>query len=160
MTALLKVYTDSLHTIEATHAPNIMTVISSSTTISSGLTQLAVVSTAGMAPSGFIDLDTGSSLETLAYSSVSGNTLNLLSATTQSHTGFAVVSQWYYLLGLGDQVNGFINDGTYATPIAGNTATWYLVNVGDQTAQNISLATSNVTPSTADGVSGTLISIT
>ena len=161
MPAQLKIYTDSGHSSEVAHtAQNSTTTAGGTQAI--GTTSLQVTSTSGMPAQGFVDIDTAGNLETLPYSSIIDSThIGLAKATTISHaTGVAVV-QWYYSLAIGDQSNGILNDGTNAGPNSPtNVATWYCYNAGDQTAQNVSLATSNASPSTVLGYSDTLISIT
>lgn len=160
MPAQLKIYTDNAHSSEVAHtAQNSTTTAGGTQPI--GTTSLAVTSTAGMPSQGFIDVDTAGNLETLPYSSIIDSThIGLAKATTIAHaTGVAVV-QWYYSLAVGDQTNGIINDGTEDVPTGANTNTWYLYNAGDQTAQNVTVATSNASPSTALGFADTLISIT
>lgn len=158
MSAILKIYTDSGHTSEVTHTPYVSTTLSGNASI--GATSITVASTTNMPSQGYIDIDTGGSLETVPYASLSGTTINLAKALTGAHSGGAAVVQWYYFLAIGDQTNGILNDGTNATPNGNNTATWYLYNAGDQTAQAITLSTSNASPSTPDGYTDTLISIT
>lgn len=158
MSAILKIYTDSGHTSEVAHTAYVSTTLSSNASI--GATSISVASTTNMPAQGYIDIDTGGSLETVPYASISGTTINLAKALVGAHSGGASVVQWYYFLAIGDQTNGILNDGTNATPNGNNTATWYLYNAGDQTAQSIVLSTSNVSPSTPDGYADTLISIT
>lgn len=158
MSAILKIYTDSGHTSEVAHTAYVNTTLSGNTSI--GATSITVASTTNMPTQGYIDIDTGGSLETVPYASISGTTINLAKALVNAHSGGATVVQWYYFLAIGDQANGILNDGTNATPNGNNTATWYLYNAGDQTAQSIVLSTSNVSPSTPDGYADTLISIT
>lgn len=161
MPAQLKLYTDSGHSSEVAHTAQNSTTTAGGTQ-SIGTTSLQVTSTAGMPSQGFVDIDTAGNLETLPYSSIiDGTHIGLAKATTISHaTGVAVV-QWYYSLAIGDQTNGIVNDGTNAAPNSPtNVATWYCYNAGDQTAQSVTLATSNASPSTVLGFSDTLISIT
>lgn len=158
MSALLKVYTDNAHTSEVAHTAQNSTTLNGATSI--GATSIVVASTTGWPAQGVIDIDTSTNLETVAYTSVSGTTVNLSSALANAHaTGVAVV-QWYYSLAIGDQTNGILNDGTNATPDVNNTATWYCYNAGTQVAQNISMATSNASPSTTSGYTDTVVSIT
>lgn len=160
MSAILKIYTDSGHTSEVARTPNIQTITTGST-LTIGTTAIPVASSVGMPSAGFIDIDTGGNLETLYYVSITGNTLNLATATTISHAGGTSVVQWFYQLNVGDQTNGIINDGTMASPNGSNTATWYLYNAGDQTASTIVMALSNaIPPSTINGYTDTLLSIT
>lgn len=160
MSAQLKIYTDNAHTNEVAHtAQNSTTTAGGTQAI--GTTSLQVTSTTGMPAQGYVDVDTGGNLETLPYSSIIDSThIGLAKATTISHASGVAVVQWYYSLAVGDQTNGILNDGSEATPTAANTNTWYCYNAGDQTAQNVDMATSNASPSTVLGFSDTLISIT
>lgn len=160
MPAQLKIFTDAGHTNEVAHTTQNSTTTAGGTQ-AVGTTSLQVTSTSGMPSQGFVDIDTGGNLETLPYSSIIDSThLGLAKATAISHASGVAVVQWYYLLAVGDQTNGILNDGSESTPQSANTNTWYLYNAGDQTAQNVSLATSNASPSTALGFSDSLISIT
>lgn len=160
MPAQLKLYTDNNHSSEVAHTANVSTTTAGSTQ-GIGTTSLQVISTSGMPSQGFVDIDTSANLETLPYSSIiDGTHIGLAKATTISHASGVAVVQWYYSLAVGDQTNGIVNDGSEATPTASNTNTWYCYNAGDQTAQNVTIATSNASPSTALGYSDTLISIT
>lgn len=160
MPAQLKIYTDSGHSSEVAHTAQNSTTTAGGTQ-NAGTTSLQVTSTTSMPAQGFVDIDTGGNLETLPYSSiVDGTHIGLAKATTINHASGVAVVQWYYSLAVGDQTNGIVNDGSESTPTGVNTATWYCYNAGDQTAQNVSLATSNANPSTALGFSDTLISIT
>lgn len=164
MSALIKVYTDATHLSEVAHtAQNSTTTAGGTQAI--GTTSLQVVSTAGMPLQGTVDIDTGGNLETLAYTNVPDSThLTLAKATAISHASGVAVVQWYYGLNIGDQTNGILNDGTQAAPTGLNTTTWYLYNAGDQIAQNIVLSVSTtippIAPSTSDGATDTLVSIT
>lgn len=160
MSALLKVYTDSGHTTEVAHTTQNSTTSSGSQAI--GTTAFNVVSTANMPAQGIIDIIDGvNGNETIAYTAVASSTqLTLAKATANLHTGGQTVNQWYYQLNIGDQTNGILNDGTQAAPTGLNTATWYMFNAGDQTAQNITLSVSIASPATADGATDTVVSIT
>jgi len=158
MSAILKIYTDSGHTSEVAHTANVSTTLNGG--VSSGATSIVVNSTTNMPAQGYIDIDTGGSLETIPYASISGTTINLAKALASSHSSGVAVVQWFYQLNIGDQTSGILNDGSNATPTGNNTATWYLYNAGDQTAQTITLSTSNTSPSTPNGFTDTLISIT
>jgi hypothetical protein len=160
MTAFLKIYTDSAHTNEVAHTANVSTTLNNGGTLASGATVIPCTTTTGMPAQGQIDIDSGGNLETILYTSISGNNLNLAKPTALSHANGVAVVQWYYQLAVGDQVNGIINDGTNASPNTNNTATWYLYNAGDQTATSIAIQTASSSPSTTDGYSDTLISIT
>lgn len=160
MPAQLKLYTDNNHSSEVAHTANVSTTTAGSTQ-GIGTTSLQVTSTSGMPSQGFVDIDTSANLETLPYSSIiDGTHIGLAKATTISHASGVAVVQWYYSLAVGDQTNGIVNDGSEATPTGANTNTWYCYNAGDQAAQNITLATSNASPSTPLGYSDSLISIT
>ena len=160
MSAFLKVYTDAGHTNEVVHTTANTTTLNGAVT--AGASQIAVSSAAGMPSQGTIDIIDGTNgNETLAYSSISGNTLILLSALAHNHPNGTVVNQWYYSLAVGDQTNGIPNDGSNAAPNSPtNVGTWYVYNAGDQTAQSPVFSTSNVSPSTASGYTDTEISIT
>lgn len=160
MPAQLKVYTDNSHTSEVAHTAAVSTTTSGGTQ-AIGTSSLEVTSTSGMPAQGFVDVDTSSNLETLPYSSIIDSThIGLAKATTISHASGVAVVQWYYSLAVGDQSAGIINDGSEASPTGANTNTYYCYNAGDQAAQNVSLATSNSSPSTMLGFSDTSISIT
>lgn len=160
MSAFLKVYTDSGHTAEVAHTAQNSTTTAGGTQ-GIGTSTLQVSSTSGMPAQGVVDIDTAGNLETLAYTNVVDTThLALAHATTISHASGVAVVQWYYTLAVGDQTNGIVNDGTQAIPTGLNTVTWYLYNAGDQTAQSITLATASGAPSTANGFTDTVISIT
>lgn len=158
MSAFLKVYTDSGHTSEVAHTTNISTTLNGATSI--GATSIVLTSTTGMPAQGYLDIDTAGSLETVQYTSISGTTVNLAKALANAHSNGVTVVQWYYLLAVGDQTNGIVNDGTQASPTGLNTATWYLYNAGDQTAQSPTIATSSGGNSTTSGYADTLVSIT
>lgn len=160
MVVQLKIYTDNAHTNEVAHTTQNSTTTAGGTQ-AIGTTSLQVTSTTGMPAQGYVDVDTGGNLETLPYSSIIDSThIGLAKATTISHASGVAVVQWYYSLAVGDQTNGILNDGSENVPTGANTATWYLYNAGDQTAQNVDMATSNASPSTVLGFSDTLISIT
>lgn len=160
MPALLKVYTDSGHSSEVAHTAQNSTTTAGGTQ-NSGTTSLQVVSTAGMPAQGVVDIDTSSNLETIGYTSIIDAThIGLAKATTINHASGVAVVQWYYLLSIGDQTNGIVNDGSQATPTASNVGTWYAYNAGDQTAQQIVFSTSSASPSTANGLTDTVISVT
>lgn len=159
MSAFLKIFTDASHTSEVAHTTAVATTLSGA--VSAGATSITVASAALMPAQGTLDIiDATNGNETLAYSSISGTTINLMAPLAHLHPSGCVVNQWYYALAVGDQTNGIVNDGSASTPVSANTATWYLYNAGDQTAQNVSLATSNTSPSTAFGFSDTQVSIT
>jgi hypothetical protein len=163
MSAFLKIYTDSGHTSEVAHTTDHSTTISSgSGTVAAGATSLTLTSTTGWPTSGNIDIIDGTNgNETIQYYGLSGTTIQLATATANQHSNAsATINQWYYQLAVGDQTNGIPNDGTESTPQAGNTNTWYIYNAGDQVAQSITLATSNASPSTSQGYSDTVVSIT
>ena len=159
MPAQLKIYTDSAHTSEVPHTTNASTTLNGA--VSAGAGSIVVASTTGMPAQGYIDIVDGTNgNETLPYTSISGTTINLAKATAFAHASGLTVNQWVYVLLVGDQTNGILNDGTNATPNANNTATFYLYNAGDQVAQSPSIATSNTSPSTTSGFTDTLVSIT
>jgi hypothetical protein len=160
MSALLKVYTDALHTLEVAHtAQNSTTTAGGTQAI--GTTSLQVSSTANMPAQGVVDIDTGDNLETIPYTTIADTThLTLAKATTISHASGVAVVQWYYLLAVGDQTNGISNDGTQATPTVSNVGAWYAYNAGDQIAQSPAFSTSSASPSTQDGITDTVISVT
>lgn len=160
MPAQLKIYTDNAHSSEVAHTAAVSTSTTGGTQ-AIGTTSLEVTSTANMPAQGFVDVDTSANLETLPYSSIVDSThIGLAKATTISHASGVAVVQWYYSLAIGNQSTGIVNDGTEDTPTGANTDTWYLYNAGDQTAQGVSLATSNSSPSTTLGFADTSISIT
>lgn len=160
MSALLKVYTDAGHTSEVAHTAQNSTVTAGGTQ-AIGTTNLQVSSTAGMPSQGVVDIDAGGNLETIAYVGIPDSThLTLAKATAISHAAGVAVVQWYYALPVGDQTNGVVNDGSQANPTGSNTATWYLYNAGDQTAQSVTLSASSSSPSTTSGYADTVISIT
>lgn len=159
MPAQLKIYTDSGHTSEVTHTTNVSTTLNGA--VSAGASSIVVASTTGMPNQGYIDIVDGSNgNETIPYTSISGTTINLAKVTAFAHTTGLTINQWVYILAVGDQTNGIPNDGSASTPVAANTATWYLYNAGDQVAQSPSIATSNSAPSTTSGFADTQISIT
>lgn len=160
MSALIKVYTDAGHTSEVAHtAQNSTTTAGGTQAI--GTTSLQVVSTTGMPAQGIVDIDTAGNLETIAYTAVLDAThLTLAKATAISHASGVAVVQWYYQLNVGDQTNGILNDGTQAAPTGLNTATWYAYNAGDQTALNPVFSATSTSPSTADGIADTVLSVT
>lgn len=160
MPAHLKIYTDNAHSSEVAHTTQNATTTAGGTQ-DAGTISLQVTSTSGMPAQGVVDIDSGGNLETLPYSSIiDGTHIGLAQATAISHASGVAVAQWYYALAIGDQSTGIVNDDSESTPTSENTATWYLYNAGDQTAQNVSLATSSSSPSTALGFADTLISIT
>ena len=160
MSALIKVYTDNAHTNEVAHTTQNSTTSTGSQ--GAGTTAFNVVSTANMPAQGIIDIIDGTNgNETIAYLNIASSTqLTLAKATAFTHPNGTTVNQWYYALAIGDQTNGILNDGTQATPTGLNTATWYAYNAGDQTAQNPTFSTVNGAPTTSDGFTDTLISIT
>lgn len=161
MPAILKVYTDNGHASEVAHTAQNSTTLNNGGTLSIGATALTLTSTTGMPTSGMIDIDTAGNLETIPYFGLSGSVIQLAKATAISHANSVAVVQWYYSLAVGDQVNGIANDGTNATPNgATNVATWYVYNAGDQTATSPVFSTSNSSPSTAQGYSDSVLSIT
>lgn len=161
MSAILKVYTDAGHTSEVAHTTQNATTTAGGTQ-NAGTTSLQVTSTANMPTQGIIDIIDGvNGNETIAYINVTDAThLALATATTHNHPISTTVNQWYYALAVGDQTNGILNDGTNAGPTGLNTGTWYIYNAGDQTAQNIVLSTSSASPSSTNGFTDTVISIT
>lgn len=159
MPAFLKVYTDSGHSSEVAHTTNVGTTLNGS--VSAGATTITLTTTTNMPAQGQIDIiDATNGNETICYSSISGSVLTLAKALAFLHPNAVVVNQWYYLLAVGDQTNGIANDGTNATPVGTNTATWYAYNAGDQIAQSPVFATASPAPSTASGFADTNISIT
>lgn len=160
MSALLKVFTDSGHSSEVAHTAQNSTVTAGGTQ-NSGTTSLQVSSTAGMPSQGIVDIDVGGNLETIPYTAVTDAThLALAKTTAISHASGVAVVQWYYLLAVGDQTNGILNDGSQAAPTSSNVGTWYAYNAGDQIAQNPAFSTSSASPSTSSGYADTLISVT
>lgn len=159
MPAILKVYTDSAHTTEVAHTTQNATTLNGA--LAAGATSATLTSTAGMPTQGMLDIIDGTNgNETIPYYGLSGNVVQLAKATGVAHATGLTVNQWYYQLAVGDQTNGIANDGTAATPVAANTATWYAYNAGDQVAQSPTLATVSGAPSTTQGFSDTLISVT
>lgn len=160
MPALLKVYTDAGHTAEVAHTSQNATTTAGGTQ-NSGTTSLQVSSTANMPAQGIVDIDTSGNLETIPYTAVTDAThLALAKATTISHASGVAVVQWAYVLSVGDQSLGIVNDGSQATPTVSNVATWYAYNAGDQTALSPTFSASSASPSTTSGYADTLISIT
>lgn len=162
MSALLKVYTDSAHTSEVAHTTQNGTTVATGGW-AAGATSVAVTSAAGWPTQGYFDVIDGTNgNETIAYYGLSGNTVQIANTggLAHAHAAGLTVNQWYYQLAVGNQSTGIVNDGSNATPDANNTATWYLYNGGDQTAQNITLATASGAPSTTQGFADTLVSIT
>lgn len=160
MPAILKVYTDSGHTNEVAHTTQNSTTLNGGP--SAGATALTLTSTSGWPTAGMLDIIDGTNgNETIPYFGLSGNVVQLAKPTGVSHANGLTVNQWYYLLAVGDQTNGIPNDGTNAAPNSPtNVGTWYVYNAGDQTATSPVFATSNASPSTTEGFSDTLISIT
>lgn len=161
MSAFLKVYIDSGHTSEVAHTTQNATTLNGG--VSAGATQITLTSTTNWPSQGYLDIIDGTNgNETLAYYGLSGSTVNIArtGGLQFNHSSGLTVNQWYYQLAVGDQTNGIPNDGTASTPVAANTASWYLYNAGDQTAQSPTLATSGASPSTTQGYADTLISIT
>jgi hypothetical protein len=158
MSAFLKVYTDSGHSNEVSHTTNINTTLNGA--VSSGASSIIVHSTTGMPAQGVLDIIDGSNNETLAYSSIAGTTIYLMTALGHNHADATTVNQWIYVLAVGDQTNGILNDGSESTPQSGNTGTWYAYNAGDQSAQSPTISTSNASPSTTSGYNDTVVSIT
>jgi hypothetical protein len=159
MSAFLKVYTDSGHSSEVEHAADHSTTLNGSVT--AGATSIVVTSASGMPVQGTIDIIDGSNNETIAYTNISSNTITLMTALAHNHASGVTINQWVYLLTVGDQTNGILNDGSNASENVGtNVGTWYVYNSGDQNAQNPVFSTSNSSPSTTSGFSDTNISIT
>lgn len=159
--AVLKVYTDNAHTNEVAHTANNSTTLNNGGTLGIGATSLTLTSAAGWPTSGMLDIDSGGNLETIPYFGLSGNVVQLSFPTAISHANAVSVVQWYYSLAVGDQTNGIANDGTNATPNGTtNVGTWYVYNSGGQIATSPVFSTSNASPSTAQGFSDTVISIT
>lgn len=162
MSALLKVYTDSGHTSEVAHTTLSSTTIETGHAASAGDTLLYVTTLPANAQ-GWLDIVDGTNgNETIAYYGATGNTVNIANTggLAHAHPAGTTVNFWYYSLAVGDQTNGIVNDGSQAAPTAQNTATWYAYNAGDQTAQNVTLATQSGAPSTSQGYTDTVISIT
>jgi hypothetical protein len=161
MPAILKVYTDNAHSSEVAHTAQNSTTLNNGGTLSSGAVSLTLTSVTGWPTSGMLDIDTAGNLETIPYFGLSGSVVQLAKATGINHSNGVAVVQWYYQLAVGDQTNGIANDGTNATPNgATNVGTWYVYNAGDQTATSPTFATSASSPSTSQGYSDTVISIT
>jgi hypothetical protein len=160
LSAILKVYTDAAHTSEVAHTAQNSTTLNGATL--AGATAFTLLSTAGMPTQGFIDIDSAGNLETLPYYGLSGNVIQIArtGGAQFAHANGVAVVQWYYSLAVGDQTNGILNDGSNAGPTVNDTATWYLYNAGDQVAQSISLATQAGAPSTTQGFTDSVISIT
>lgn len=161
MPAQLKIFTDNGHASEVAHTAQNSTTTAGGTQ-GIGTTTLQVTATAGMPAQGYVDIDTAGNLETLPYNSVVDSThLQLAKATAISHASGVAVVQWYYSLAVGDQSLGILNDGSNAAPNSPtNVATWYCYNAGDQTAQNITIATVSGGVDTTLGYTDTLVSIT
>jgi len=161
MPAIIKVYTDNAHASEVAHTANVSTTLNNGGTLAIGATAIICTTTAGMPAQGIIDIDTAGNLETIAYTSITSNTLNLAKATTISHANSVAVVQWNYVLAVGDQTNGISNDGTNAAANGTtNVGTWYAYNAGDQTAQSTAITPSNSSPSTTSGFADCNVSIT
>jgi hypothetical protein len=159
--AILKVYTDNAHTSEVAHTAAVSTTLNNGGTLAIGAVGIICTTVTNMPAQGVIDIDTAGNLETIPYTSITSNTLNLAWPTTISHANSVAVVQWVYTLAVGDQTNGILNDGTNATPNGStNVATWYAYNAGGQTAQSPVFATANTSPSTTSGYADTVISIT
>jgi hypothetical protein len=159
MPAFLRIYSDNTHTTEAQKATAASSTISGTAAV--GVTQLTLVNGASFpATGGYLDIIDGTNgNESIPFISVSGNVVQLAKATQFSHTN-STVNYWRYSLPIGDQTNGISNDGSNVTPNVNNTATFYLYNAGDQTAQSPSLAINSAAPSTASGFADTRLSIT
>ena len=161
MPAQLKVYTDNGHASEVAHTAQNSTTLNNGGTLSIGGTALTLTSVSGWPTSGFLDIDTGGNLETIPYFGLSGSVVQLAKATGISHANGVAVVQWYYILAVGDQTNGIANDGTNATPNgATNVGTWYVYNAGDQTATSPVFSTVSGAPSTSQGYTDTVVSVT
>lgn len=159
MSAFLQVYSNSGCTTEVAHTTDLSSTLNGATVV--GATSIALASTTGWPTQGAIDIIDGTNgNETVGYYGLSGNTIQLTSALTKAHATGLTVNEWYYSLPVGDQVNGILNDGSNASPDANNTATWWIKNTGNQTAQNITIATQSGAPSTTSGYSDTKVSIT
>ncbi len=165
MSAFLKIYSDNLHTVELAHNTDIATTINHTGGYAAGATSIVVAN--ALPGYGTIDIiDATNGNETIAYATptpgVASTTLNLLTPLAHLHPNNCVVNEWYYSLPVGDQVNGVLNDGTNATPngIGVNVQNFYLYNAGDQKAQTVTMSTSNVSPSTSQGYTDTLLSQT
>lgn len=157
LSAFLKVYSDAGCTTEITHTSDHSTTLNGS--VSTGATSIVVNSATSWPAQGNIDIDTGGSLESIPYTSISSSTVNLSKALTGNHTSGVAVVQWAYSLPVGDQSLGILNDGNYVTPVSANTATYYVKNAGDATAQNITIATQS-SGSTTSGYADTVVSVT
>lgn len=158
MSAILKIYSDSGHTTEVAHTTMYATTMSSAT---AGATTITLASVTSWPTSGFIDIIDGTNgNEAIPYYGLSGNTINLLKPLAFNHPSSTTVNNWQYVLNIGDQTNGIPNDGSASTPVAANTATFYMYNSGDQTAQATTLQTSSASPSTTSGYADTQISVT
>lgn len=159
MPAFPKLYTDSGHASEVAHTTQNSTTLNGA--VSAGATSLTLTSTTGWPTTGYLDIIDGTNgNEAIPYFGLSGNTVQLAKATGVSHATGLTVNQWYYQLNIGDQTNGIPNDGSASTPVAANTGTWYCYNSGDQTAQGLALSLISGAPSTGQGFSDTVISIT
>lgn len=159
MPAFPKLYTDSGHSSEVAHTTNLSTTTNGA--VSAGGTSLTLTSTTGWPTSGVIDIIDGTNgNETIEYYGLSGTTIQLAKALQFLHPTGTTVNQWYYQLAVGDQTNGIPNDGTNATPVGTNTATWYIYNAGDQVCQGLVVSTVSGAPSTGQGYTDTLLSIT
>ena len=159
MAAFPKLYTDSGHTSEVAHTTLLSTTLNGA--VSAGGSSLILNSVTGIGTSGFLDIIDGTNgNETMPYYGLSGSTVNLGSVLAHLHPNATTVNIWYYSLAVGDQTNGIPNDGSAATPVAANTATWYCYNAGDQVAQSLALSLISGAPSTGQGYSDTVISIT
>ncbi len=162
MSAFLKIYTDSGHSNEVAHTTDHSSTIQSGHAATAGDTVLNITSLSGWPTQGYIEIiDLTNGSETIQYYGASGNTINLATALAHNHPVGTTVNQWYYALAVGDQTNGISNDGTNATPNSPtNVGTWYVYNAGDQTAQSPTFATASGSPSTTNGYSDSLLSIT
>lgn len=159
MAAFPKLYTDSGHTTEVAHTTLLSTTLNGA--VVAGGTSLTLTSVTGIGTTGFLDIVDGTNgNETIPYYGLSGSTINLATALAHLHPTGTTVNIWYYQLNVGDQTNGIPNDGTASTPVAANTATWYCYNAGDQIAQGLALSLISGSPSTGQGYSDTVVSIT
>lgn len=157
MPAFPKVYTDSGHSSEVAHTTDLSTTLNGA--LAAGATTATLTSTTNWPTSGYLDIIDGTNgNETIAYYGLSGTTINLAKPTATAHATGLTVNEWYYSLAVGDQTNGIPNDGTASTPVAANTATWYLYNAGDQIAQSVVLSVVTGAPSTTQGQTDTNIS--
>lgn len=160
MSALLKVYSDALHTSELAHAPIVSTTTAGGTQ-NAGTSSLQVASTTNLAAQGVIDIDSGANLETIPYTSIIDSThIQLARVTTINHASGVAVVSWFYALPIGDQALGIVNDGSQAAPTSSNVSTYYAYNAGDQTATFCAFSVSSASPATQNGANDTLISIT